>query len=365
MPVWLGLLCLLGSPEAPPPLFYAVISDTQKPDGDPLTDLRWGVHEVAAIAPDLLLVPGDVTNTGTIAQYENVMPVFRQFPGQIIWVAGNHDAVPGQAVYRQRFADYARQPSYTQMVKHGWHILVLDTARFEGKKLAHNGEVDDDQLAWLKAEAAKIPAGAPVIVTCHHPFDLPNDGLVNAADVLATLRDDYLVYTLTGHYHRNQMGRDKQGILHLVTGSLSFSTRKKELGIGYRLITTVGREFWTCWVEQGDPLPLHELATFQAPAVGVAQELPELTAERLAIRLKYRGGPVTLICRQGDTALTLGPFAAVEEPADALLPLSPAVTARVLGGTLRVDGPAGTEMQSVTLYETKAEWRYEVLRAAE
>ncbi|MBT3290960.1 MAG: hypothetical protein HN380_26685, partial [Victivallales bacterium] len=69
------LAAACSAQPVPPPLFYAVVSDTQKPADDPLEGLKHTVEQVNQMAPAFVLMPGDLTNRGSVAEYENVTKV--------------------------------------------------------------------------------------------------------------------------------------------------------------------------------------------------------------------------------------------------------------------------------------------------
>ncbi len=379
-----------------PPLFYAVISDTQKPDGDELKDFLWAVGQVNELAPAFVLVPGDLTNTGTDAQYENFMRVASILKPPVYVAVGNHEAPCGEEIYRSRFTRHTGQQPYYHRQLGGWHLFVLDSVRFKDGKLMHDGEIDADQMAWLRAELAKVDPAAPVFLSLHHPL-IQRDGLINYPELLGAFAGHNLLYTVTAHFHRNRHHQDANAIHHFVTGALSFSC-SKDCGIGYRLISTVGRDLWTAWIETTDAKPLALVHRAQGPWRGEMQAdpgLPEGLAGPLCVRLTYRGQGVVLRLRrsalgekpaaravpstnqppapetievddEGNTVrLRLPP---ADEPATAFVPLP---RTRSSGGARKIESlslsvPDGASVEDFRIYETSARWeQYRLKRPGE
>lgn len=177
------LPCIAAADTAP--MFLGVVGDTQKPDGDPLADFRWGLSQVSELPLDALLMPGDLTDTGTHVQWKGFMAALEGFPHPVVYAAGNHDAVPGPRLYRSLFRRYTGQPARAHYRIGEWRLLVLDTPRFHGRRLEHNGTVGEVQLRWIERQLAQIGTEEPIMVMAHHPFGEPSDGIENWEEVLA------------------------------------------------------------------------------------------------------------------------------------------------------------------------------------
>jgi len=381
------LTSVLTRAELPvaPPLFYAVISDTQKADNDTLTDFAWGAGQVAEIAPDFVLMPGDLTNTGSDNQFTNFMRVAAGLTGPVYYGVGNHEAPAGEHVYRARFSKYTGQQPYYHQQLGNWHLIMLDSVRFQNGKLQHDGEIDAEQMAWLKQELQGIDPQAPIFLSLHHPL-IDHDGLVNRHELLKTLAKHYLVYTVTGHFHRNGHHQDANAIHHLVTGALSFSCSKK-CGIGYRWISTVGRDLWTAWIETTDEPPLtlihHEKSPDPLPAMGpMAQKVA--VKNPVCMRLRYRGkgvgvlfgtqpheewippagtgAPTVQVDSKAGTVLLQLP--ATNLAATAFVPLSEAAAkiAFAENAVRRLFGSAQANVTEISVNETTAQWDHYTLK---
>ena len=359
---------LAGAQAAPPeavapPLFYAVVADTQKPDGDPYSDFAWAVAQVNEIAPRFTLMPGDLTNTGSVDQFRNFMTVAKGLRTPVHYAVGNHEGGVGEKVYRERFTEQTGQPPFYHRRIGGWHLLVLDSVRFVDGKLQHDGEIDSEQLAWLARELKSIPRDAPILLSLHHPF-IRHDGLTNYPAVLKLVSGHWLVYTVTGHFHRNRHHQDADAVHHFTTGALSFSC-SKACGIGYRLVSTVGQHLWTAWVETTDGKPLQHVRKVDGPGeVREAWPLslpPAPDGGRVCLRLRYRGSGLSLTTPDaagGSMSLALPEAQSITE---AFVPVAPGVARVAISPSPEATGPAPT-IGSLDLYTSTATWQHHRLR---
>ncbi|MBT7167059.1 MAG: hypothetical protein HN904_30030 [Victivallales bacterium] len=368
------LAAACSAQPVPPPLFYAVVSDTQKPADDPLEGLKHTVEQVNQMAPAFVLMPGDLTNRGSVAEYENVTKVLRTFTAPVLPVVGNHEAPAGEKVYRGRFKEHLGEDTYSHRVIGGWHLIRLDSVLFHGGKLEHEGAIDKEQLAWVKQTLAGIPKDAPIFLSQHHPLRYTAQQTANEEDLLALFQDHYLPYTVTGHKHWNELYQDLDAIQHIITGSVSFSCRPKTDGTGYRLVSTVGRNLWTAWVDLKDPLPARELRVLSSALV-----FPVVTkAEQLLLRVRYTGkGELTFratpeaplpavgkgivsVSAKGDALRIRLPESKVE--ATAVIPIPKVCTTALFTPGCRMTSGDTLKPTHAALWESTAKWQYLALK---
>jgi hypothetical protein len=365
--VALALAAAVAWAGPPPPLFCGVISDTQRPADDPLPELAWAIDQLNALAPDLVLWPGDLTNGGTDAEYENVLRQGRRLSVPMHCVPGNHEAPPGEAVYRARFTAHTGQPPWQHVRAGGWHLFMLDSVRFEAGKLAHDGAIGPEELTWLRGELAGIAPDEPLLLVAHHPFVIPGDGLSNGREVMDLAAGHYLACTLAGHFHANRHDEDAAGVHHFVTGSLSFSGQPDGRGLGYRLLSAVGRDLWTAWIETGSAAPLAPWGEAVGPAAPVRRlhaSLPPPAAGTgaVAVRVRYAGPGAALRCGHQ----TLWRLPDSPRMATALVILPPAAAAALSGAyaqglTLQAVRPVRVE--SLAVCRTDGPWEHYRLRS--
>lgn len=166
--------------------------------------------EASGERPDALVVTGDLADKGEPEAYATlrsiIEPAAERLQTRVIWAAGNHDdrsslrtALLGEP------ADTAPLDRTTWIG--GLRIIALDTT-VPG---SHHGQVDAEQLEWLRAELA-TPAPGGTILAMHHPpvasvqplaILVELRGQAALADVL---RGTDVRAILAGHLHYSTFG---------------------------------------------------------------------------------------------------------------------------------------------------------------
>ncbi|GAA2989510.1 3',5'-cyclic AMP phosphodiesterase CpdA [Microbacterium terrae] len=166
--------------------------------------------EGLGIRPDAIVFTGDLTDLGEPDAYRAlraaVEPVAARLGAPVVWVAGNHDE---RTALRRDLLDLApsEEPVTSVHDLGGLRLIALDTT-VPGW---HHGDLDDAQLAWLRAELAD-PAPLGTILAMHHP---PLPSHIPLFDILE-LRDqsrlaDAIAGTdvraiIAGHLHHSTSG---------------------------------------------------------------------------------------------------------------------------------------------------------------
>lgn len=134
------------------------------------------------------------------------------------------------------FCDFWQIPrTYYSFDRGGWHFVVLDNVKLVVGE-AYDGEIDPEQMEWLKEDLAKTKK--PTVVMSHIPllsvttlalaYDpgprsfIVTSGLMtnNLSDVLAVFRDNPQVkIALSGHTHRIDRV-DYDGVAYLCGGAI-------------------------------------------------------------------------------------------------------------------------------------------------
>lgn len=166
--------------------------------------------ERTGLRPDALIFTGDLTDLGEPEAYRSlrtaVEPVAERLGAPIVWVAGNHDERP--AMRRELWGREATQEALTAVHDlGGLRLIALDTS-VPGW---HHGDLDDDQLDWLR-DVLTTAAPLGTVIALHHP---PLPSHIPLFDILE-LRDqqrlaDVLAGTdvraiLGGHLHYSTSG---------------------------------------------------------------------------------------------------------------------------------------------------------------
>jgi 3',5'-cyclic AMP phosphodiesterase CpdA len=156
--------------------------------------------------PDLVLLTGDLVDTGTAAEYALAAEMIAQIRQPVLMIPGNHDE-------RERFRHCFGHNAY--MASAGpLHFAVGDRGalRILGLDItvpgAHHGDMDDAACLWLTQRLAEEPE-RPTIIMMHQPPFESGIGFIDAygcrqgarlADIVA--RHPAVERILCGHIHR-------------------------------------------------------------------------------------------------------------------------------------------------------------------
>ena len=168
---------------------------------------------VERLAPDVVVVSGDLTQRARKAQFIEARAYLDRLPKPQLVVPGNHD-VPLYRVWERVFAPLRKyrhhiaadlEPGY---VDEEIAVVSLNTARALTFK---NGRVNEEQMTSILDRLQPLPASLVKVVVTHHPFDLPDspgrDDLVGRArKAMAVFADCGVDLLLAGHFHESQAG---------------------------------------------------------------------------------------------------------------------------------------------------------------
>lgn len=160
--------------------------------------------------PDAIVVTGDLTDLGEPGAYRSLRavlePLAAELGAALIWVVGNHDERPA---LREHLLDEtpSEEPVIGVWDLDGLRLIALDSS-VPGW---HHGNLDPDQLDWLRAELA-VPAPLGTLLALHHPplpshipfFDILE--LQNQDAFAEAIRGTDVRGILAGHLHYAMSG---------------------------------------------------------------------------------------------------------------------------------------------------------------
>jgi len=221
-----GLSGCAGMGEAKQEDFYFVqLSDTHwgfkgpalNPDAEGTLQKAVAAVNSLSFEPDFIVFTGDLTHTtDDPAERRRRLSQFREIVGglknkNVRFMPGEHDASldDGQA-WKEFFG-----PSYYSFDHKGVHFVAIDNVSDASARIG------ETQLAWLKADLAKLDKDARIVVFTHRPlFDLmpqwdwaTRDG-AQAIDILMPYRNVTVFY---GHIHQEH---------HQMTGHIAHHSAK-------------------------------------------------------------------------------------------------------------------------------------------
>jgi Icc protein len=155
--------------------------------------------EINNLKPDALVVTGDLTENGLLAQYRLAREVIDSIKcSKKVVCSGNHDyRSTGYLLFKRFF------PS-KKVIKVGDCVLtIVSTARPE----RNDGEVGHRQVVWLERTLARYKGLTKVVAMHHHLIQVPDTGpdnipVVDAGDTLRGILEAHVDLVLAGHRHR-------------------------------------------------------------------------------------------------------------------------------------------------------------------
>lgn len=168
---------------------------------------------IRSIAPDFLVISGDLTQRAKSAEFIAARAFLDTLPAPQIVVPGNHD-ISLYNLFDRFLRPLAKYTRYITDDLEPFHaddeiaVAGVNTARSLTVK---DGRINGQQMAQIKARFAKVPAHVVKVIVTHHPFDLPDhydrDELVGRApkalEAFAACGADLL---LAGHLHTSHAG---------------------------------------------------------------------------------------------------------------------------------------------------------------
>lgn len=189
-----------------------------------LSDLHFGRVEagvlevlrrrLVALAPDLLVVSGDLTQRARTHQFRAARAYLDTLPRPQMVVPGNHDVPLFNVVQRfwNPLAKYRRlitddlEPAF---IDDEIAVFGMNTAR---SLALRGGRINAAQVARVREKIRALGRPVTKILVTHHPFDVPQHSgaerqiVGRARMVLETLADCGADVLLAGHLHARHVG---------------------------------------------------------------------------------------------------------------------------------------------------------------
>ena len=200
------------------------------------------VDQVLALAPDRVIITGDLTALGDEDELRRARMLLEPFiaAGLLVVIPGNHDRYTDsrgsafEVVFRDLLtsdlpdlAD-ARGYPFVKLVGERHALVGLDSTRVQGWSHYVVGRIGVAQLRRL-ARVLEDPrlTGRTLLLLAHHgpagpsgAFDWNESGLIDATALLRTI-EHWPVVLLHGHSHHRFWHRARPGRPHLIAGGSS------------------------------------------------------------------------------------------------------------------------------------------------
>lgn len=165
-------------------------------------------EKITEIAPNLLIVSGDLTQRARSAQFIEARKFLDSLPKPQIVVPGNHD-VPMYNVFARFAAPLEKYKKYITDDLEPFYsddelaVIGINTARSLTIK---DGRINEKQIVAIREKMCSLDDRMLKAVVTHHPFDLPegfdNDDIVeNAEKAMPLIADCGADVFFSGHLH--------------------------------------------------------------------------------------------------------------------------------------------------------------------
>lgn len=189
--------------------------------------------------PDLIVLTGDLSQDASPESYRHLVDQMQFFPGEIAWIAGNHDVTATM----QFVLNQSRFNSSKHLLRKNWQIILLDSHQ-DGVVAGH---LSPEELNFLHDQLHSNNHFA--LVMLHHPVLntgtawLDKIGLRNHDDFLQVIDQFSQVKgVICGHAHQEWMNT-RNNVLYTITPSTSiqFKTNSPQFALdtlmpGFRIL---------------------------------------------------------------------------------------------------------------------------------
>jgi len=171
-------------------------------------------RKLFALAPNLVVVSGDLTQRARKSQFRQAVDYLKTLPQPQLIVPGNHD-VPLYNVFKRFLTPLSNYKGVVtddlspDFFDDEMAVVGVNTARslvFKG------GRINEKQMREVKDKLCGLPEHVAKIIVTHHPFDVPEgshekDQIVGrAAKALEKLAGCGADVLLSGHLHEAHVG---------------------------------------------------------------------------------------------------------------------------------------------------------------
>lgn len=195
-----------------------------------ISGFRKAIVKVNELKPDFVITGGDLVMDAFNQPYERADSLFRiyspmltEFRMPVFNTPGNHDIYGWDAdsgagmdhpEYGKKMFEKRIGPRYQRIDRFGWVFFILDSVE-KDEEYRYKGEIDEEQVIWLKDQLEHIDPATPIAISVHIPLmtsagqvydgstagNAPTLVIVNAKEVLGLFKEHNLKLVLQGHLH--------------------------------------------------------------------------------------------------------------------------------------------------------------------
>jgi predicted MPP superfamily phosphohydrolase len=188
------------------------------------------IQRVNELNPDFVITGGDLIMDALGQSYGRSDSLYNMFIEQskkfnmpVYNTMGNHEVFglyvdsgidPTHEEYNEVMYENRIGKRYYSFDHKGWHFMILD-AIGQTEERRYIGEIDEEQINWIKKDLEQLDKGTPIVISVHIPFVTiqtqlskgttePNSKgtvITNGKEVLELFKEHNLTLTLQGHLH--------------------------------------------------------------------------------------------------------------------------------------------------------------------
>lgn len=192
---------------------------------------------------DLVVVAGDITNTGSNTELQNIRRKLGRIRHRCIATTGNHETTWSESADTEFRRLWGHDGCTT--AKAGDYLFVAYPAG-PYMKMADGG-IRTETLAWVDREMSKAN-GRKIVSVCHYPL---NNDLTNREEIISIVRKHNAIASLCGHYHKPRL-MNFDSIPGILGRSLSLG-KKGEENFGYTVIRFANDSIYVSEKRLGEP----------------------------------------------------------------------------------------------------------------
>jgi 3',5'-cyclic AMP phosphodiesterase CpdA len=201
-----------------------------QPENNATEGFKLAIDSINKLKPDFVITGGDLIMDALGANYGRADSLYQLYietiknvEAPVYNTLGNHEVFAwysasgadtlhpekGKTMFRNRIGE-----TYYSFDHKGWHFLILDSVE-EAEGEGYIGEINEQQMEWIKKDLSKLGTDVPICVSVHIPvFTMlmqffygsrePNgQGLVidNSKELLDLFEEHNLKLVLQGHTH--------------------------------------------------------------------------------------------------------------------------------------------------------------------
>ena len=171
-------------------------------------------QKITEIAPDLVIVSGDLTQRARSEQFIEAKKFLDSLPKPQLVVPGNHDVPLYNVIARfaaplEKYKKYITDDLEPFFMDEELAIIGINTARSLTIK---DGRINDEQIAAVRERMCSLDDKMLKAVVTHHPFDLPegfdeSDIVENAERAMPLIAGCGADVFFSGHLHVSNIGQ--------------------------------------------------------------------------------------------------------------------------------------------------------------